>query len=376
MRVGIDATELLNPIKTGIQRYATSLILSISEALPETLDLDLYLYFHSGDRHAEISLLSELRSKLGRARIRRWRVSRGYRLALPMLAAADRLDLLHLPAPNYLRFYPCKVVMTVHDLCWIRLPSEVTTGEFAADGSVMERALKHTFSWIAVSRNTRDDLVSGYRADPDSVRVIYEGVDSSYRPSKDAAKQARRRYGLDRYVLYVGTLQSRKNLPRLIEAYASLVARHTISHKLVLAGSEGWGSREVFATAERVGLNGQVVFLGYVPNEDLPGLYAGADLFIYPSLYEGFGLPVLEAMACGTPVALAHTSALPEIAAAAGVYFDPLSIDDISKVMHKALSNPTLRRSLRQQGLERAKEFSWRKTASETLSVYRTLRDP
>jgi glycosyltransferase involved in cell wall biosynthesis len=242
-----------------------------------------------------------------------------------------------------------------------------------ANMATEERVIGMATAMIAVSQNTRRDLLEEYSIAPERVGVTYEGVSELYHPAPVEAERLRSKHQLDHYILYVGTLQRRKNLVRLVEAYAHLLEQHDIPHKLVLAGSKGWGYEEVYAAVERSGVADRIKLLGYVPDEDLPGLYSGADLFIYPSLYEGFGLPVLEAMACGTPVAVSSTSSLPEVAGDAGCYFDPYNVAEIAQAIGHVLTNSDYKDELRQKGLSQVQYFTWRETARQTLSIYRDL---
>jgi glycosyltransferase involved in cell wall biosynthesis len=373
MRIGIEATSILTPRKTGVQWYATSLILSLIDLLPQFPDLELFLYVHLGDRYVDQSILGGYINKLVPAKLCTWPLARGYRLALPMMAARDRLDILHLPVPTFLQLNLCPTLVTVHDLCWARLPADIVAGEQKVNMDAEERAIRTATALIAVSQNTRRDLLEEYGIPPEQVGITHEGVSDRYCPTPGEAERIRSKYQLDHYLLYIGTLQRRKNLVRLVDAYVHLLERHHVPHKLVLAGSKGWGYEEVYAAVERSGVADRIILLGYVPDEDLPGLYTGADLFIYPSLYEGFGLPVLEAMACGTPVAVSRTSSLPEVAGDAGIFFDPLNVIEMAEAMSKVLLNSQFCNELQQKGLRRAQQFTWQRTAFQTLSIYRDL---
>lgn len=179
------------------------------------------------------------------------------------------------------------------------------------------------------------------------------------------------KYGIVRpYILYVGALESRKNLPRLLEAYAQL-RQWSTKWRLVIVGARKWKFSPIFETVQRLGLEPHVTFTGYVADEHLPALYAGADLFAFPSLYEGFGLPVLEAMACGTPVVTSNTSSLPEVAGDAAILVDPNSVGQIAEAMRSVLSQPTLAAELIEKGPARSGLFTWERTAQETIDVYR-----
>jgi glycosyltransferase involved in cell wall biosynthesis len=224
---------------------------------------------------------------------------------------------------------------------------------------------------IAISESGRRDLLRHYAIDPAKVRVIYGGVNPSFRPALPAASaETRARYGLPgHYILSVGTIEPRKNLSRLLEAYRTLLDRG-MEMGLVIAGKRGWRSEEFFARLDQLGLEPRVILLNNVPDADLPALYGTADLFVFPSLYEGFGLPPLEAMACGTPVIVSNTSSLPEVVGEAGITVDPLDTGSLASAIEGVLTDPDLGRQLRTEGPARAACFTWQASARATRRVY------
>jgi glycosyltransferase involved in cell wall biosynthesis len=203
--------------------------------------------------------------------------------------------------------------------------------------------------------------------------VVYLGRDETLAPVSDPAALAevRARYGIvGCYLLYVGTLQPRKNLDRVIEAFARLAGTPAFTDvKLVLAGKRGWLYDDLFAQVKRLGLTGRVIFPGYVADEHLLALLSGAQAFVFPSLYEGFGIPVLEAGACGVPVITSNTSSLPEVAGDAALLVDPHDVDAIAEAMYRLVTDDALRAELARRGLENVKRFSWEKCGRETLAV-------
>jgi glycosyltransferase involved in cell wall biosynthesis len=225
------------------------------------------------------------------------------------------------------------------------------------------------------SQCTKDDLVRHLAADPDEVTVVSRGVDPRFQPARrlDPVAALKRRYRLpDRLILYVGTIEPRKNLPRLIGAYRRL-REEGAPHGLVIAGGRGWLCDDVFEAAGRDGLREHVVFTGQVGEDDLLALYQSADVFAYPSLYEGFGLPVLEAMACGVPVVCSDRGSLPEAAGDAALLVDPTDEPAMAAALVRALHDDDLRREMTARGLRRAQEFTWDKVARNFLSVYREV---
>jgi glycosyltransferase involved in cell wall biosynthesis len=209
---------------------------------------------------------------------------------------------------------------------------------------------------------------------PEKVEVIYCGVDKAFRPFPERKVASfRQQRGLpEKIILFVGTIEPRKNLARLVEAYSHLRDR---SVKLVIGGARGWLYEEVFARVEELELTGDVLFPGYIPPDELPLWYNVAELFVYPSLYEGFGLPPLEAMACGTPVITSNVSSLPEVVGEAGLTVDPMDSEGLAETINQMLDDGALRQSMRERGLARASRFSWTKAARETVRVYRRALD-
>ena len=300
-------------------------------------------------------------------------------LYLPFRLRARQVDLFHGPAV----FLPLtklgfRTVVTIHDLVAFRFPATIPMKYGLYMRLMIRLAVRSADQVIAASQQTRDDLVNRLGVPAEKITVIYGGLASRFEPMRDALRLAevRCRYGLrEPYILFVGNLEPRKNLVRLIEAFGRLKARESIPHQLVLAGKRGWLFRPIFETVEQLGLNREVIFTGYVPPEDLPALYGMADLFTFPSLYEGFGLPVLEAMACGTPVVTAPTGSIPEVAGDAAWYVDPWDVEALTEGLARVLKDFETRSKLVARGVLQAKRFSWTKTAEATLQIYlKTLR--
>jgi glycosyltransferase involved in cell wall biosynthesis len=279
-------------------------------------------------------------------------------------------DLAHGPVFVGPLVAPCPVVVTVHDLSFLRYPYLFRPANRLYLCLLTRLSVHRARRVIAVSAHAADETAHLLGVERAKMRVVYHGVSPLFRPlppEEVAAFRARR--GLpERFVLFVGTLEPRKNLVRLIEAFARSGADNGTA--LVLAGARGWYDEEVFATVERRGLSSRVHFPGYVPNDELPLWYNAAEIFAYPSLYEGFGLPVLEAQACGTPVLTSSVSALPEAAGDGALLVDPTDVEAIADGLHRLLTDATLRGVLRQRGLEHAAWFSWPRTAAETVAVY------
>jgi glycosyltransferase involved in cell wall biosynthesis len=222
---------------------------------------------------------------------------------------------------------------------------------------------------ITVSQNTKDDLVEMFNYNPNKIKVIYNGVDSSYKliDNKKLISEINNKYNTgENFLLYVGNIKPHKNIPVLLKALSNIDKQN----KLVIVGKRDKAYDEIFDIIDQNNLKDRIIFTGFVPDEDLILLYNAAALFVYPSLYEGFGLPPLEAMACGTPVITSNVSSLPEVVGDAAITVDPHNIKELSKKINKILSNKDLQNKMIQRGIERAKQFTWDKTARETIKVY------
>jgi glycosyltransferase involved in cell wall biosynthesis len=292
-------------------------------------------------------------------------------LALAIELAPLAVDLYHQPdfIPPLRRRFPA--VITVHDLAFMRMPDLLTPESRRYYGRV-GAAARSAERTIAVSQQTRRDLIELAGAPAERIEVVYEAAGADFRPQPPEALAAlRRRLGLaEEYFLFVGTREPRKNLGRLLAAFARLAAAPG-APQLAIAGRAGWLDGDLAGQAASLGLADRVRWLDGVTRAELPALYGGALALVLPSLYEGFGLPLLEAMACGTPVVCSDAGALPEIAGGAADLFDPSDVGAIASALERIWREPGRREELRQRGRERAAAFSWRRAAAETLDVYR-----
>ncbi|MBI3287812.1 MAG: glycosyltransferase family 4 protein [Chloroflexi bacterium] len=291
---------------------------------------------------------------------------------LPLHLAREGVDLLHglgfvIPLASRR-----PGVITIFDLGFVVHPELIKPARRIYLSTMARLSAQRARRIIAISQATKQDIVRLWGIDPQRVVVIPCGVEERFRPPAPEALEAwRRRRSLPEHmILFLGTLEPRKNIPGLLRAYALLRSRGLRSHMLVLAGAAGWGQTSILAEMGRLGLNGQVFLPGYVPSEELPLWYAAADLFVYPSLYEGFGLPVLEAMACGTPVIAADGSALPEVVGEAGLLVSPTDVEALAEAIQRALQDPSLREAMRGKGLLQARRFSWAEAGRRTAQVY------
>ncbi len=296
-------------------------------------------------------------------------------LLLPTKLQSIQADLVH----GLVNVLPLKSnipsVVTVHDLSFLRMPEVLPRLKRAYLTKLCAASVSRAGHIIAVSKQTATDLMRYFAVDARKISVVYNGVDESFRPlSSEEIQHFRQQSNLPpRFLLHVGTLEPRKNLTLLIRAFARWRLQASPKDqkvKLVLAGSQGWFYRQIFAVVQELGLEESVQFMGHVPQEELPRLYQAAEAFVYPSLLEGFGLPVLEAMACGTPVLCSRAGSLLEITAGAAITVPTESLAGLTAGLALITGQPALRQTLSQQGLARARRFSWQRTAQETVDVY------
>jgi len=362
MLIGIDASRAARPDRTGTENYSLFLIRAL-------LQLDrqnrYYLYFNRPPAPNLIAVAENVAMRI-MPFPRLWTHAR---LSLEMIMHPP--DVLFVPAHVLPLLHPRRSVVTVHDLGYLYYPQAHTRWArmyLQWSTAYNARSAAHV---IADSQATKRDLIQHCGASPEKVTVIYPGCDSVFAPVRDAARLAavRDRYGIATpYVLYVGTLQPRKNLTRLLDAFAALVQRGAGTH-LVIAGKKGWLYEPLFAQVRQLGLAERVHFTGYVPQEDLPTLISGARAFVLPSLYEGFGFPVLEAMACGTPVVCSDVASLPEVVGDAALLVDPQDSGQLVQALQRVLDDDVLHSSLAERGLLQAARFSWEECADQTLRV-------
>lgn len=269
---------------------------------------------------------------------------------------------------------PGRFVLTLHDIVWETHPEFVPPAVRFRLSKLTSLAIGRARRILVASNATKRDLMRVYAVPEGKVVVSHYGIDERFRPPADpqaAADTLRRKYGLEEgYLLFVGRFHVRKNLGRLLQAFAGVLRRTNGALRLVLAGREMWNATPLGKVIQELGLRGNVTSLGYVEDEDLPLLYGGARVFLYPSLFEGFGLPPLEAMACGTPVIAGRSGSLPEVLGDGALWVDPYDVDAIADGMTRLLSDEALREELLAKGFARARLFSWRTTAETTLRVY------
>ncbi len=309
----------------------------------------------------------------------RWlaRIWQRARIPLPAEVFTGRVDLYH--ATDFVlppTLPGTRTLLTVHDLSFVRVPEAASPPLKAYLDVVVPRSVASADQILADSAATKADLVEFYETPAEKITVLYSGVGKYFRPinSRDTLEEALKRHGLNgiNYMLSVGTVQPRKNYSRVIEALAEARGRGQDLH-LAIAGGRGWLEEEMTRTIERTGLADHVHLLGFVDDQDLPALYNGAGMLMMPSLYEGFGLPLLEAMACGTPVITSNLSSLPEVAGDAALLVDPYDVSAISDAIVAIASNAETRARLIAGGFHQVTKFTWTRAATQLMSIYHDM---
>jgi glycosyltransferase involved in cell wall biosynthesis len=292
-------------------------------------------------------------------------------LLAPALLRLERADVYHGVLNVMPLASPAPCVVTIHDLSPFLFPQTFRRVNRTYTRWAIRVACRRAARILAVSEFTKQEIVRWMRVPPERVVVTYDAADNRFAPpSAEELAIFRRQKGLpERFVLFLGTLEPRKNLPLLLDAYA-MIAR-SIDAPLLIAGSQGWLYEPILAKAEQLGLGDRLRFVGYVDQADQHLWYAAATVFAFPSLYEGFGMPPLEAMATGTPVVVSSSSSLPEVVGDAGLIVSPSDPEELADALHRVITDETLRAELRTRGLAQARRFSWRDTAERTLEVYR-----
>ncbi len=358
-RIAIDA-HALGTQAGGNETFVRQLLEGLRAVSPDT---DIVALVHTG---APEGLTSGFPAYPMQSRSSWLRVPFG----LPAAVRATHADLLHV---QYIAPPVCPVpfVVTLHDMVWKRFPETLRTVDRMRLAALVPGTLRRAARVFVVSEAMKREAMAFYGVPESKIDVVYNSVDPLYRPVADPERLAavRARYGLpERYVAYMGQLQPRKNVLRLAEAFARLQGE--APHALVFIGKQSWRYREIGEGLERLHLGERLRFTGYVEQEDLPALLSAADVFAYLSLYEGFGLPVAEAMACGTPVLTSTDPALSEVAGGAALTCDPMSVDDIEAALRRLLLDEGLRKTLALAGPERAKCFARESMARAALAGY------
>ncbi|MBI5650018.1 MAG: glycosyltransferase family 4 protein [Chloroflexi bacterium] len=371
MQITLDLSPIVHR-KAGLGRYAAAL----AEQLVTQDKINAYTAFAYG-RFDDAMLAPALRA-LPRATIpldaRPYRLSAwlAHALNVPMDRAFPRADLFHATEHLLPRFKNTKTVFTLHDLIFQFFPAYHLPLNKWFLTNAMPHFLKRADAIIAVSEWTKRDAIRLYNLPPEKITVIYEAADPALKPVNDPGiiANARARYANNQpFVFFVSTIEPRKNIRALVDALKILRARG-FPQRLLIAGRKGWLYQPTFDHVKQTGMEDLVSFLDFVPDVDLRALYAACDAFVFPSLYEGFGLPSLEALSCGAPVVCANNSSLPEVVGDAAVLIDPHDPGDIARAVERVITDRAWRAELRTRGFAQAAKFSWERAARETLAVY------
>ncbi len=371
MRIAIDATAAYCQ-GAGIGRYSRGLLRGLAEAdrhnrymllRPRQVHFDLPPWPENFEQR--VPWLSERALKIA------WH---HLHLPLPVEVFTGEAEVFYSPDFVLPPLRKARPVVTVHDLSFLVVPECAETNLRLYLTRSVPAAVRRACLVLADSENTKNDLVRLLDVPAERVVVLYPGVEEAYRPVRDEARrdEVARKLRLDRpFLLTVGTLEPRKNLVHLLEAFHRLV--QDFPHDLIVAGRPGWMYRDIYRAVDRLGLHDRVHFLGFLAEEDLPVLYNLADLFVFPSLYEGFGLPPLEAMACGTPVVCSNASSLPEVVGDAARQVDPRDVDGLVTAMAEVLNDSSLRRQMVERGRQQARRFSWPESAEALVKLLQGL---
>ncbi len=369
MRIGIDIRSLIFR-KTGINQYTKNIVKSLAKI---DKDNDYILFCNVKSRYDWLKFNNIKEEVIWLPHFEKFTEKFWTEVLLPNRLASKKIDLFHSPRFTLPQKKPCKFIITMHDLAFKKFPQLVKKEEINVFRNQIEAAVNRADKIIADSQNTKKDLINLFNIRNDKIEVIYLGVDEVYHPirTQELLRETKNKYNLPReFILFVGTIEPRKNLKRLIEAFYELKKNKSIEHGLVIVGEKGWLCDDIFETLGKLHLNQDVIFAGYIPESELPLIYNAADLFVFPSLYEGFGLPPLEAMACGVPVVTSNVSSLPEVVGDAAILVDPYNIQAIAEAIEQVLENNNLREKMIEKGFNQAKKFSWEKAARETLNLY------
>jgi glycosyltransferase involved in cell wall biosynthesis len=363
MRVGIDA-RLVYYSQAGIGQYIIHLVNGLAQVDQE----NEYVLLQS--RKDDTTILERPNFK----RVSLWTPShhRLERYSLNVELMRLGLDVLH--SPDFIPPHrpSCKSVITIHDLAFLLYPHFLTKESARYYGHI-DQAVRWTDHIISVSESTKRDTIQHLGVPEDKITVVYEAANPIFRPMDraEAQQQVRNRHGVDGpFILFVSTIEPRKNVPTLLRAMWQLKECYKEDVRLVLAGGKGWLFEDAFAVVDELNLDGRVHFVGRVPSEDLLHLYNAAEMLAHPAFYEGFGLPPLEAMACGLPVVVSDVASLPEVVGDAGLLIDPHDADELTVAMWRVLNSGDMRQEMQKKGLVQAERFSWERAARETQKIY------
>jgi len=359
MIIGIDGNEANIEKRVGVGKYGYEVLRQLYKTQNYNLKFEIYL---KGEPLSDLPKETDFwRYKIVGPK-KFWT-----QIGLPfnLFFQKPRSDVFFTPSHYAPRFSPCPRVISIMDLSFLRYPEMFKAQDLYQLKSWTAYSVAKAARILTISKSSKNDIIKYYQVPEEKVVVTYPGADGI----KDMTDKTdmRKKYGIKGdYILSVGTLQPRKNFVRLIEAFSTLGPN---SYTLIIVGKKGWLYKEILAAPKKFGVEKKVKFLDYVPDEDLPALYQGAKCFVLISLYEGFGLPVLDALKYGVPMVGSNVSSLPEVMGEAGILVDPNNVQDIAKGIDKVINDTAIRQELIKKGKEQAAKFSWEKCGKETLKI-------
>lgn len=353
MRIAIDTQTILGQ-KSGFGFYVKNLVDSLKKVDPE---------------NEYVLIAPETEKDFSTPQRLIWD-----QFQFPKIARQKQVDILHQPCFSAPMFYRSKIVVTCHDIISVKFPQNLPLASRLFYSKWMTFSYKAADAVITDAEHTKNDIIEYLKMKPEKIFVIPLAVSSDFQPVMgDQVQRTAEKYGIKgKYFIHVGTLEPRKNLEFLVCAFA-LTVKAGIEENLVITGKKGWYFEGLFALVKKMKLEDRVIFSGYGADEDMPALYSGATAMTFPSIYEGFGFPPLEAMACGTPVISSNTSSLPEVVGEAGILLAPENEQMWADKMIEVSRNANLRQRMKADGLNQAKKFSWDETAKKTIEVYKKV---
>lgn len=375
MRIALNATPLLSPL-TGIGHYTHQLIIGLQDKPEISLDLFYATKWSTEVKNKPIPAINFIKSLIKRCIPRSHSTARYLQqYAFSHGPSLKQTNLYH--EPNFLPFrYKGPTIITAHDLSWIRFPETHPIERVRAMNRFFEPGLNRSNLIITPSLFTKNELIDVFGIPKEKIRPIYLGVEPSFCPQtaqETEASLTKHNLVHGQYILSVGTLEPRKNLEKTLNAYMQLPQVMRKHYPLIIVGMKGWKTSPLEQKIEPLIRSGEIRLLGYLTREDLVSITAGALTLVYPSIYEGFGLPPLEAMSCGVPVISSNISSLPEVIGDGGILINPQDTDELKEAMETLISSPDIRTIYAKKALEKSQTFSWKRCVEETLSVYKEI---
>ncbi|MBI4546343.1 MAG: glycosyltransferase family 4 protein [Ignavibacteriae bacterium] len=372
MKIGFNA-QIISGSNTGVGVYAKNLL----EALLQLGFPHEFFVFGNKDYLDQLSAGTATFVPTRVLLRKSWQRILWEQLALPHKVRQYRLDVMYYPDHTTSLLMNTKAsIITIHDLSFLAFPKTFPFMTRSYKSYAVRHSVARADRIVVDSHATKTECLRLLDVPETKLEVVHNGIDKCFNRVTDVTKlhEVQKKYNLPKnFILCVSTLELRKNITTLVKAYSSLRRRHTVDHKLIVAGGKGWLYEEIFRTVHALSLETDVIFLGYVGRDDLVGLYNLADVFVYPSLYEGFGFPPLEAMACGCPVVASNSSSLPEVIGDAGLQVDCRNEDELTGAVLRVITDSEYRNTLVARGFMRIKQFTWGNAAKKLLGVFQSL---